>query len=308
MTTKPGLTPGLDCHQHLWPAALQEALRRRVRSPRLVGQLLLLDGEQPFVVDPAEHEPVLRAALAHDDGLAEVLMSLSSPLGIERLDPDEAAPMLQAWHEGAATLGPPFRAWAAAGLVDPDPAALRKVLADPTFVGLQLPACALATPAALEALGPLLAVLDELDRPLLVHPGPTASTTSDAPAWWPALVPYVAQLHAAWHSWHVAGRLAHPRLRVCFVGLAGLAPLHHERLTARGGVMGTLDPHVYYETSSYGTRAVDAMVRVVGVDVLVHGSDRPYATPTDLNLGTALTHAVRSTNPHRLLTGDRSPV
>lgn len=237
----------------------------------------------------------------------DVLLSLSRPLGIEYLDGDEGWPLLQTWHEGASELPRPFRTWAATSVAEPDPAALRTVVSDPTFVGLQLPACALATPHALDALGPLFAVLDELDRPLLVHPGPAPSAPGSTPAWWPALVPYVAQPHAAWHSWHVAGRSSHPRLRVCFVALAGLAPLHHERLAARGGAMGSLGPQVFYETSSYGVRAVDAIERVVGVDMLVHGSDRPYAEPGELDLGPAFTHALRVANPHRLLTGDRSP-
>ena len=51
----------------------------------------------------------------------------------------------------------------------------------------------------------------------------------------PPLVPYVQQMHAAWHHFHAAGRPRHPRLRVCFALLAGLAPLHSERLMTRGG-------------------------------------------------------------------------
>lgn len=296
-------SPSRDCHQHLWPPGLVEALRRRQRSPRISGQMLLLDGEPPYLLDPADHDPPQRAQLAAHDDLDQVLVSLSSPLGIEYLPPDEAEPLLDAWHDGVRALGRPFSGWAATGLADPDPGALRKALSDPELVGLQLPACALATPSQLEALGPLLEVLSELDCPLLVHPGPAPTSSGQTPTWWPALVPYVSQLHAAWHSWHVAGRSAHPLLRVCFVALAGLAPLHHERLAARGGDLGRVDPNLFYETSSYGTRAVDAMVRVVGVDVLVHGSDRPYADPAVLDLGVALPHALRVNNPQRLLHG-----
>ena len=87
------------------------------------------------------------------------------------------------------------------------------------------------------------------------------------------------------------------------MALAGLAPLHHERLAQRGGELGAIDRHVYYETSSYGTQAIDAMSRVVGVDPLVNGSDRPYAEPTDPGLGEALSRAIFVANPHHLLTG-----
>ena len=45
------------------------------------------------------------------------------------------------------------------------------------------------------------------------------------------------------------------------------------------------------------------MTRVVGADALVHGTDRPYAGPTDLALGPAFDHAVHVANPHHFLNG-----
>lgn len=288
-----------------------QELRARRSPPRLDGWTLHLAGEAPFAVQPGDADPVSRGERERAEGTGRVLLSLSSPLGIEHLPAAQCWPLLDAWHQGAGALGAPFWVWAAAGVADPDPVALSQVLAGERVVGLQLPATALADPAALDRLGPLLEVLEQADRPLLVHPGPAApptgsGRTSSTPSWWPALVPYVSQLHAAWYSWHVAGRSAHPRLRVAFVALAGLAPLHHERLAARGGALGRIDPAVFYETSSYGTRAMDATVRVVGVDALVHGSDRPYAQPTDPGFGEAFAQALFVTNPERLLSGSGS--
>ncbi len=299
-----------DCHQHLWPEPLLDALRARRRPPRLDGWTLHLDGEAPYVVRPSDVDPVARAERELAEGTGRVLLSFSSPLGVEHLPDVEAAPLLEAWHVGAAALGEPFGVWAAAGVAEPDPLALALVLDRPEVIGLQLPATALAEPAGLDRLGGLLETLERANLPLLVHPGPAAPPEEGArltPAWWPAVVPYVAQLHAAWYAWHVAGRCSFPRLRVAFVALAGLAPLHHERLAARGGVLGRIDPAVYYETSSYGTRAIDATVRVTGVDALVHGSDRPYAEPTDPGLGEAFGHALFVANPQRLLTGSSAP-
>jgi hypothetical protein len=305
-----GRTPGAlartDCHQHLWPQALIEALRARRRPPRLDGWTLHIDGEAPYEVQQTDADPVSRAEREGAEGTDRVLLSFSSPLGIEHLPPEECAPLLGAWHQGAGALGAPFWVWAAAGVAEPDPLALSEALAGDRVVGLQLPATALTEPCALERLSPLLETLERADRPLLVHPGPAAPPVGGAgstPPWWPALVPYVWQLHSAWCAWHVAGRRAHPRLRVAFVALAGLAPLHHERMAARGGALGPIDPDVFYETSSYGTRAVDATVRVVGVDALVHGSDRPYAQPADPDLGEAFTQALFVNNPRRLLLG-----
>ncbi len=148
-------------------------------------------------------------------------------------------------------------------------------------------------------------MLEEAGLPLMVHPGPAASESrgghGDQPGWWPAVVSYVQQMHAAWFAFRVHGRPRHPRLRVCFAMLAGLAPLHGERVAARGGGRGVIDPDVFLEVSSYGTRAVDATIRVLGVDAIVNGSDRPYAEPASLELGPAALHAIRIANAMRLL-------
>lgn len=292
----------VDCHQHLWPPALLAALRSRSRAPRLEGWELHLDGEPKFAVDPAHHDREARRRADAVDGADLTLLSLSSPLGLELLPPEESVPLLEAWHGFATCLAPEQRLWAAPQLVEPDLAWLARVLAQPRVCGLQVPATVLTTPDAVERTAPVLAVVEEADKPVLVHPGPALAPT-EAPGWWPALVDYPAQLAAAWFAWHAAGRSLLPRLRIGFVALAGLAPLHHERLAQRGGRLGPLDGGVFYETSSYGPQALDAMVRVVGVDALVHGSDRPYAVPLAPRLGPALERALHVTNPHHFLTG-----
>ena len=82
--------------------------------------------------------------------------------------------------------------------------------------------------------------------------------------------------------------------------LAGLAPLHRERLILRGGRAAT-DAGVFLDVSSYGDRAVDAVVREIGVDQLVFGSDRPVVAPRTLSLGDAVRAAIHERNPQRLL-------
>ncbi|MEU5884649.1 amidohydrolase [Spirillospora sp. NPDC047279] len=292
----------VDIHQHLWSAPFVAALRDRRTPPYLDGWTLYLDGEPPFEVDPDDHDVALRAGLLKADGVERALVSLSSPLGVEWLPPDEARPLLDAYHAGAAALPEPFGSWAAAPVREIDAAGLGRDL-DRGFAGLQLPATALLDPAGYDRCGPLLHVLEERGLPLFVHPGP-APGADGVPAWWAALVPYVQQMHAAWFAFRAFGRPRHPRLRVCFAMLAGLAPLHGERLAARGGGRGEVDPAAFVETSSYGPRAADAVVRALGVDVIVHGTDRPYAGPADLALGEAARHAFRVTNPHRLLNGE----
>ena len=178
----------------------------------------------------------------------------------------------------------------------------------PAFAGCRFPP-EHATPRAVARLAPVLDRLERRDAPLFVHPGPGVHGTAEphdpgAPAWWPALTRYVFEMQSAWLAFLVEGRRAHPQLRVVFAMLAGCAPLHRERLAGRGGPASlTADPLTFYDCSSYGTQALDAMVRCVGVEQIVFGSDRPVVEPTSFLLGPAARHAIEVTNPARALFG-----
>lgn len=291
----------IDIHQHLWPTALLDALRRRREPPWLDGWTLHLAGEPPFPVHPPDHDPQHRRA-AED---ARIVLGLSSPLGIEDLPSEQGRPLLDAWHDGVTELRPDFDAWAAINRHDPDPAELKDRLHE-GFAGLQIPATWWRTPDDVERLGEVLEVVQHANRPVLVHPGPVPPAAGRRPGWWAAVVDYPAQLQAAWWSWHIAGRAGFPHLRVCFAAGAGLAPAQHERFLARAGRPLTVDPHTFVETSSYRRQGVDALTRALGVDPIVVGSDRPYGTPYDTDLGDAAQLAFTVTNPHRLLTGESS--
>jgi hypothetical protein len=109
-------------------------------------------------------------------------------------------------------------------------------------------------------------------------------------------------MQAAWWGWHAfGGRTLFPKLRLLFGAGAGLAPLHLERHAMRGGDRVVLEPNVFVDTSCTGSRSLEALVRVLGIDALTLGSDRPYAEPLVEFLGDAATHAVRVVNPTRLL-------
>jgi hypothetical protein len=302
----------IDVHQHLWPEPLLAELSRRHEAPRLRrrggGWLVEVPGEPDSPVRLADHDPDLRAELVRADGLDRAYVALSCPLGIEVLPPDAGRPLLDAWHDGAAALPAEFGAWAAPCVSEPDAGELGALL-DRGFAGACLPAEALATEAGLARCGPLLELLETRGAPLFVHPGPAPGTLAgsgpgvagaSAPVWWPALTRYVAAMNAAWHAFAHFGRLTHPRLRVCFAMLAGLGPLHRERLVARGGGAAA-DPDAFLDISSYGPRAVDAMIRELGVDGLTYGSDRPVVPAAEPALGEAVHMALRSSNPGRLL-------
>ena len=283
-----GRAMATDLHQHLLPEPLIAALARRTAPPRLArdgrGWRLELAGEPDSAFAPADHDPAARA------GTDRIVVSLSTALGIEALAPDEAAPLLDAYHQGILELGGPFELWGAVQTPGEVDAAL-----DAGARGITLPASGLAESDL------LLDRLEARDAPLFVHPGPVAGPP-DAPAWWPAMTDYVAQMSAAWHWFAALGRPRHPRLRVVFAMLAGGAPLHAERLALRGGPADAIhDPLVWFDTSSYGPKAIDAMLRVVGVDRLVHGSDRPVVAPPRLRLGPAVEHALTVANPALVL-------
>ena len=303
--------PRSDLHQHLWPDALIRALAERVSPPRLRhgadGWILELPGEPPCPVALADHDPVARALEAERDGIDRIGIALSVPLGIELLPAAEAQPLLDAFHDGVAELGDPFRFWAATALTAPGAGALEiDALLDRGAIGATVPAGALASEVGLVRLSALLSRLEARDVPLFVHPGPAPSAHRGAPSWWPAMTAYVADMHAAWHAWAAWGRRSHPRLRVLFAMLAGGAPLHAERLAVRGGPAGAVhDELTFFDVSSYGPRTVDAMLRVVGADRLIHGSDRPVAEPPLLGaLGPSVAHALSEANPDRLLSPD----
>jgi predicted TIM-barrel fold metal-dependent hydrolase len=239
---------------------------------------------------------------------------MSTVFGIESLPRAEAQPLLDAYTEGARDLPQQFGHWATACVADPQPDEVDARLADAGAVGLALPASALGGADEFEHVAGVLERLEQLEAPLLVHPGPAPGFQTHAPppprpttpAWWPALTRYVYEMHAAWFAFIAFGRAQHPGLRVVFVMLAGLAPLHLERLSARGGpAQDGIDRDVFFDTSSYGPQAIDGMVRALGVDQLVYGSDRPYAEPRRWTLGEAARHATLVTNPARLIGAGR---
>ena len=289
---------GIDVHQHLWPAPFLAVLRARRTPPRLDGWELELPGLPPYAVNPADHDIEARVAQADADGHALVCISPSAALGLDRLPRAESDELAAAWLEAAVALPAPFRAFA----MPTTPEAVERALAAGA-IGLEVGADLLAAAGGLERLAPLLAVLDAAERPLFVHPGPASTDDSRGrPGWWAPVVSYVAQLNAAWWAWAERGRERFRRLPVCFAALAGLGPLHGERQRARGGAAGKVDPLTFVETSTYGTLAIDAVVRVLGIDVVCRGSDRPYAAPIVPRLGSeAALNAVGSVNPGRLL-------
>jgi hypothetical protein len=284
----------IDVHQHLWTEPLVELLAGRTELPFVRREhgltVLFLAGERPYVIDLAAEAPARRAALVERDGLDRALLCLSSPLGIESLPREQSVPLIDAYHDGALALDGHFGVWGATALDRPNPDDVDRAL-DRGCVGISLPAGALSGAERLAHVRSLLERLELRHAPLLVHPGPSSrpggggavgEVSLGDPLWWTALTRYVADMQAACLTFLSAGRSKHPELRVVFSMLAGLAPMHAERLSSRGGPASLEpDPLVFYETSSYGPKAIRCMAGIVGAEQLLYGSDRPVVEPRD---------------------------
>jgi hypothetical protein len=285
--------PRVDIHQHLWPEGFIEALSARGKPPRLRGSTLELTGYTGDI-DLAEHALHARLALLDRDEVDTAVISLSPALGVQELPEDEAQELVAAYEEG---------------ILEVASGAGRRII--PLSCGLRLDGFAGACLAAgsLADLDGIAAVLDELDRRekfLFVHPGPGARPRP-RPPWWAEIVDYTAQMQAAYAVWLAEGIERWPNLKVVFAILAGGWPFQLERLGSRGvEARETLHSNVYFDTASYGRRALDLCLATFGVGQLVYGSDVPViSSPPTLDavrgVGEAVADALCRENPARLL-------
>jgi 6-methylsalicylate decarboxylase len=282
------LMPTVDLHQHLWPEPLLDVLARRRHPPRLSGASLELAGERSTEVDLTAHDLGTRLKLLDRCGIDVAVVSLQPTLGIE----DEE--LVGAYEQGILEL-----AGAAEGRIVPL-AAGREL---DGFAGVCVAATTLAD---LDALAPRLDEVERRGSFLFVHPGP-ARPPQGAPAWWSAVVDYTAQMQAAYAAWLAAGADRWPGLRIVFAILAGGGPFQLERLRSRG-ISGRdlLYENVYFETASYGRRALNLCLETFGVGQICFGSDAPVIDPGPTldavrGFGEAVADALCNVNPSRLL-------
>jgi hypothetical protein len=273
-----------DAHQHIWPESLVRVLRDRRDPPCLDGDVLeTVEGS--FTVDVDAHLPETRLAALEQSGVDAAIVSLQPTLAATE-------DVAEAYHEGIAALaGDRIR-----------PLAYRTVLDG--FVGAAIPAGDLLE---LDEIAPLLDELERRSQFLFVHPGP-GRPAAGAPAWWCSVVDYTSQMQSAYAHWLWHGAARWPNLRVLFAILAGGAPFQLERLVARGGLTlrDVVSAGVFFDTSSYGRRALEFCLSTYGVDCLVHGSDAPVLDPGGSldairTFGQAVTEALSQSNPTRLL-------
>lgn len=279
-----------DLHQHAWPADFLTALEARHDGPRTertgeTSWTLRLPNEPDCQLGEAEVDADWRRGGLFAAGIDRALLVPPLAIGIDALPADDARELLGAWHDASFALGDPFGVWGAVAARDPQVADVESLLARGA-VGLAVPASAIADAAAIERFGSVLEALERAGKPLFVHPAPPAvddaAAAADVAPWWPAVADYPGQLLRAWATWLDRGTALFPDLRVGFAALAGGGPLMLERLAARGGPVDLArSERIFYDTSSFGPRAIAQAAQAVGVDRLAFGSDRPVVAATD---------------------------
>ena len=283
----------VDVHQHLLPPAFVEALRRRNAPPRIVGtELQTVEG--CFAFDPAEHELELRIRALDRQGTDVGVLSLQHTLGHERLRPGERTELVAVWEEGIAELVADARGRFVALAAGPT---------RPDFVGSCVGSDVLDDP---DALGVVVESVRRHGGFVLVHPsgGPVPP---NVPGWWGAIALYTAQMQGAYLGWLAHGQERWPDVAIVFSILAGGGPFQLERLGSRGiDVRSVLHRNVFFDTASYGRRALELCVETFGVEQIVYGSDVPVIDPEPTlravkGFGESVEKLIRCDNPNRLL-------
>jgi predicted TIM-barrel fold metal-dependent hydrolase len=314
------LPPRIDIHEHLLPPALIAKLRSRSRPPMIVENgdrtTLRLKHELGGPLDLSKHDVEQRMVALDEAGIDRTVVSLSTPYGIEALPAEESLDLIRGYHDGIAELvassNGRLLAWAATPLTAGDEglAELERAL-DAGMVGASIASEAMSTPQRLEALAPVLELLERRGRAAFVHPGPAADTEPyslepGTPKWWPNLAVYPGLSLAAFFAWRIAGAERYPRLRICFAVAGGGAPFMEERWRTFSGESRGIDPNLYVDTASFGRLALECALATYGVEQVVFGTDVPVISAETVSralseFGPAAEQAVVQRNPRRLL-------
>jgi len=295
-------TAMIDMHAHWRPAELADALRRRTGEPRIVRNQ---DGVE-VLKSPRMSEEPLATAFDHVDFHLErmdrqaVRMSVLSLLGsfcwIESQPMDIAVPLCRVVNDRLSAICQEhpgrFAAYAALPLTDMSAAAaeLERALGLPGVIGAQLPGNAFLTSRDAEAMRPLLDVANRRRAVLFVHHGPrpgdafprVAGDTDNARRR-NGTLDMQASLSSVMVTLCLTDYLAsYPEARIHVHNLGGNIPYEVERMDHRC----LLDtPHeelpsarfrkagVYVDCNSFGSRAIEAAVRLYGADRIVCGTD-----------------------------------
>ena len=292
----------IDMHAHWKPGELADALRARVKEPRIVrndegGEVLKSGrmGEEPL--DKAFDGVGAHLARMDRQGVEmSVLSLLGSFCWIEAQPPEVAVPLCRRVNDGFSAICQKhpgrFAAYAALPLTDMSAAAaeLERALALPGMIGAQLPGNYFLTRKDAEAVRPLLEVANRHHAALLIHHGPRpgdmfpkVTGDTDNARRRNGTLDMQASLSSVMVTLSLTDLLEpYPDLSIQVHNLGGNIPFEIERMDHRC-LLDTPDEElpssrcrkskVYVDCNSFGPRAIEAAVNLYGADRIVCGTD-----------------------------------
>jgi predicted TIM-barrel fold metal-dependent hydrolase len=292
----------IDMHAHWRPPEVADALRARMREPRIVrspegGEVLKSGrmGEVPLA-EAFDNVDFHLARMDRQGVETSVLSLLGSFCWIESQPPEEAGPLCRTVNDGLAAICQKhpgrFAAYAALPLTDMSAAVaeLERALGLPGMVGAQIPGNAFLTRKDAEAMRPLLDVSNRRHAVLFIHHGPrpgdafpkVASDTDNARRR-NGTLDMQASLSSVMVTLCLTDCLAdYPNAMIQVHNLGGNLPYEVERMDHRC-LLDTPEEElpsarfrrakVYVDCNSFGPRAIEAGVRLYGAERIVCGTD-----------------------------------
>jgi predicted TIM-barrel fold metal-dependent hydrolase len=292
----------IDMHAHWKPAEVADALRARVKEPRIVRNA---DGEEVLKLPRMGEESLANAFDDVDFHLSRmdrqgvevsVLSLVGSFCWIEAQPLEVAGPLCRRVNDRLSAICQEhpgrFAAFAALPLTDMEAAAaeLERVLGLPGVIGAQIPGNLFLTRDDAEAARPLLEVANRHHAVLFIHHGPrpgdafpkVAGGTDNARRR-NGTLDMQASLSSVMVTLCLTDFLApYPDVTIQVHNLGGNIPYEVERMDHRS-ILDTPDEElpssrfrrakVFVDCNSFGPRAIEAAVSLYGADRIVCGTD-----------------------------------
>lgn len=292
----------IDMHAHWRPAEIADALRARTREPRIVQNAEGVEvlkaprmGETPLA-DAFDDLDFHLARMDRQGMETSVLSLLGSFCWVEAQPLDVAGPLCRRINDGLSAICERhpgrFAAFAALPLTDLPTASaeLERALDLPGVIGAQLPGNYFLTRKDAEAIRPLLEVANRRRAVLFVHHGPRPGDAfpkvggdTDNARRRNGTLDMQASLSSVMVTLCLSDCLAaYPDVTVVVHNLGGNIPYEVERMDHRC-LLDTPDEElpssrfrkakVYVDCNSFGSRAIEAAIRLYGAERIVCGTD-----------------------------------
>ncbi|MCB1343410.1 MAG: amidohydrolase family protein [Pseudooceanicola sp.] len=280
----------IDMHAHYYGGGLVEFLSGRKQRPFLRdGVMMAMNGPFPFAPDHWDVSVGLERMAAM--GLTRRMLTFPGALCVDSLPAGEVAGPIAAFNEHLAGLrGARLTGLAGLPLADMELAAreLRRVRRELRLPGVILPSDYFNTVEDARRLGPVLQAASEEGCLVMLHPGPMAGMApaplaADFPQYRTSVIQLQAQAAQTALTVVLGGLLeAYPGVRFQVVNLGGTLPFVFERLEAVARHRNPDQPfptgdlrRIWYDCASLGPRALEAAVKLYGVERIMLGSDFP---------------------------------